>query len=111
MEVGISMAGEGERCETRLTNVDAQFLLQFADQCLLGPLTLLDLAAGEFPQARHRFAGRPSREKNATVGIDKGAGGDKDQSRIHGPTILKIGAAWLSAAQLNRRAGNPLPAG
>ena len=50
-----------------------------------------DLAAGKLPQARHRLAVRTLRDQHAAVGIDEGAGGDKNGFRAHGPSTLTIG--------------------
>ena len=47
-------AGEAGRREGGRVDLDAQLLAQLADQSGLGQLALLDLAAGKFPQARHR---------------------------------------------------------
>ena len=86
------MAREGERRKARLPDDDSQFLLQFPDQRFFGPFARLDLAAGKFPQACHRLACGPLREQHAAVGIDQGAGGDQNDSRLTTWTD-----AWLSA--------------
>ena len=78
MEVGIAVAREGQRREARLVDDDPQFLLQLPDQGLLGPFARLDLAAGKFPQARHRLACRTLRDQHAPVRIDQGASGNED---------------------------------
>jgi hypothetical protein len=48
--------GEDERGQAGLGDLDAQLLVQFADQALLGRLAGLDLAAGKLPQAGQRLA-------------------------------------------------------
>ena len=49
MKIFIGVAGKGQRREARLADVDADLLVQFADQRLLRPLARLDLAAGKLP--------------------------------------------------------------
>jgi hypothetical protein len=53
--------------------------LAFADQCILGPLARLDLAAGKLPQARHRLAFRTLREQHAIVRVHQRDGYDEGQ--------------------------------
>jgi hypothetical protein len=77
------MAGEGERGEARLVHDDPQFLLELAYQSVLRPLAGLDLAAGEFPQARHRAPRRALCDQYARVRIHKGARGDEDEFHGH----------------------------
>src|SRR5690606_8602701 len=45
----VSMAGEHERRQAGLADLDAQLLAQFADQGRLGPFARIDLAAGKLP--------------------------------------------------------------
>ncbi len=78
MEIRIGVAREGERREASLLDDDAQFLLELADQRFFGPFARLHLAAGKLPQAGHRLALGPLCQQHAAVGIDKGAGSDKD---------------------------------
>jgi hypothetical protein len=52
---------------------------------IFGTFTGFDLAAGEFPQARHRFAGGTLGEQHAAVGIDEGAGGNENKFDAHWP--------------------------
>jgi len=49
VELRIGVAREGEWGEAGLLDRDAEFLVEFADQRLFGPLTLVELAAGKFP--------------------------------------------------------------
>jgi hypothetical protein len=79
------VAGEGEWRETGLANCYFQFLSQFPYECLLGPLTVLDLATWKFPQPGHRLALGPLCDEHAAVGVDKRAGGDEDDLDSHGP--------------------------
>ena len=73
------MRGEYERREAGFGNRNAQFLVQFADQAGLRRLARLELAAGEFPEARQRLALRPLANQDAPVGVDQGGGGDQQQ--------------------------------
>src|SRR5262249_16380121 len=70
-----------------LVDADPQLLLQLPDQGLLRPLARLDLAAGKFPQARHRLAPRAPRDQHAGVRIDESASGDEDEVHAHDPAI------------------------
>jgi hypothetical protein len=49
VEIGIGVTCEGERGEVLLGNDDAELLAKLADNCVLGLLARLDLAAGELP--------------------------------------------------------------
>jgi len=53
-----------------------QFLAQFADETLFGPLARLQLAAGELPQARQLFARRALGDQHAPVDVDERDGDD-----------------------------------
>ncbi len=64
MAAGVVGAGEGGGAEGRHVHRDSQLLLELADQRRLGPLAGLDLAAGEFPQARHCPPRRPALQEN-----------------------------------------------
>ena len=70
MEIVIGMAGEGERRQAGNLGLDAEFLVEFADQALLRRLAGLDLAAWKFPQAGKLLALRALRQKHAPVGVD-----------------------------------------
>ena len=87
MEILIGVAREGQRRQARLAHDNAKFLFQFPDQSFFGPFAGLDLAAGEFPQACHRFAGGTLGEQYAAVGIDEGAGGNKNEFDAHWPCL------------------------
>src|SRR5947209_15761475 len=78
MEVRIGVTREGERREASLLDDDTQLLLKLADQRSFGPFARLDLAAGELPQAGHRLALGALCEQHASVGVDQGAGSDKN---------------------------------
>src|SRR5665213_2298584 len=95
MEAGIGMARESEWCETGFIDDDAQFLLQLPDQTLFRRFTIFDLAAGKLPQACHRLAGRTLSDQHPAVGIDEGAGGNKDDFDAHSPTTSMLGGPWL----------------
>ena len=86
MKVWVAVACESERRETVLADVDSQFLLELADQCLLRPLAVLDLAAGKLPQARHRLTFWPLCDEHAAIGIDEGAGGNQQDFGAHSPS-------------------------
>src|SRR5262245_65724374 len=83
MKIRIGVAGEGERREAGFADDDAELLLELADQGLFGALARLDLAAGKFPQARHRFAGGALGDQHAAVRVNEGAGGDQDEVCAH----------------------------
>ena len=59
-----------------MCNLDAQFLVQLADQAGLGSLAGFDLAAGKLPQAGELFSRRPAADQHPAVDVDEGAGGD-----------------------------------
>ena len=79
---------EVERRETLLVADDPKFLLQLPDQGRFRRFVHLDLAAGEFPQAGHRPAGRPLRDQHAPIRVDEGASGDQDEFDAHDPTSM-----------------------
>ena len=89
MEVGIGVARESERRETGLIDDNSQFLLQLPDQTLFRRFAVFDLAAGKLPQACHRLAVGTLCDEHAAVGIDEGAGGDKDDFALTSPCILE----------------------
>ncbi len=80
----VKMAGEYERRQAGLGHLDAQFLVQFADQALLRRLARLHLATGKFPKARQRLALRPLADQHPSVGVDEGAGRDQERLMRHG---------------------------
>ena len=71
MEVGVGVAGEGQRRQARGVDLDAEFLAQFPDQRVLGPLAGLQLAAGKLPEARELFAFGTLGDQHAIVGVDE----------------------------------------
>ena len=83
MEIGIAVTRERKRGEACFPNGYSQLLRQFPDQRFFRTLTRLDLAAGKFPKPGHRLAGRPLGDEHAAVGIDEGAGNNKNQSGAH----------------------------
>ena len=92
-------------------DVDSQFFGQFANQCGFGGFARLDLAAGEFPQARHRPALRPLLDQHTAISIDqrrcnngKPRGGDRARSssiqflNLSGPKFKRSSVnAWTRA--------------
>src|ERR1700752_4661824 len=111
MEVRIAVAGESQRCQAGFLHDDTQFLVQFADQCFLRPLAIMNLAAGKFPEARHRFSGRTLRQQDAAISIDQGASYDKKDFHAYGlrikgmrlwvngvPTVLKTSCSFSPPA-------------
>ncbi|MNL72355.1 hypothetical protein D3C87_1976520 [compost metagenome] len=71
------MAGKRERRKAGLAGLDAQLLVELADQRGLGRFPMLYLAAREFPKARHGLTFRALGDEDAPVGIDKGAGNNE----------------------------------
>ena len=61
---------------------DAQFLAQFADQCVLRPLSRLDLAAGEFPETGQRPPRGALGDQQSALGIEQHAGRDNDDRAL-----------------------------
>jgi hypothetical protein len=57
-------------------HLDAQFLVQFADEARLGRLSGFDLAARKFPKSGQLFSGRALGDQHPTVDVDQGARGD-----------------------------------
>ena len=74
MEIIIGVAGEGQRRQARLLTVMPISSCSSRISVCFRPLAGLDLAAGKFPQARHRLAFRPLRDQHALVGVDQRAG-------------------------------------
>src|SRR5207245_424415 len=94
---------ESQRREARHLDGDSQFLLELANERVFRSLAGLDLPAGELPQPRHHSAGRTLGNEHASVGIDEGAGGDKDKIDAHdpyqtlpGPTLRPFQRALLT---------------
>ena len=94
------MARESQRCETLLPDNDSQFLFQLTNQTLFRSFTRLDLAAGKFPQARHRSPGGTLRDQHALVSIDESAGGDENDLDAH-DLIAILAGPWLMTVQLS----------
>ena len=74
----VGVGGESQGRKIGGIDGDAQFLRQLAHQGGFRRFARLDLAAGEFPQARKAFAGRALRQKYATFRVSQGDGGDVD---------------------------------
>ena len=84
MEVGIGVAREGQRRETGFPDDDSEFLLQFPDQRLLRAVSPAStLPPGNSHRPAIALPGGRSRDQHAAVGIDEGAGGDKDEFGAH----------------------------
>src|SRR5690625_788227 len=111
------MAGKGQRREAAFPCVDAKLLVQFADQAGLWGLARLDLAAGEFPEPRHRPAFRAFRQQNPAISVDQRHSGDKEQVHWGRPAgffgrlltcrakpQLPTGRAWAARAGQRPRA-------
>jgi pilus assembly protein Flp/PilA len=62
-------AGEGRGCERLDLDGDPELFLELAGQRRFGPLSLLDLAAGEFPQPGHGSARGPLLKENAALAV------------------------------------------
>ena len=101
MEVRIAVAREGQRREAFFPDHNAEFLVQFPDQRVLGPLAGLDLAARKLPKARHRLAFGPLRQQHAPVGVDQGASGNKNDFDAHGlsPNVGNRGLSGFNAIE------------
>ena len=66
-----------------------------------GRSPVFDLAAGKLPQAGHRLAWRALRDQHAAVGIDEGAGGNKNDFRRSQPVTASNGSEVTTTG--NRR--------
>src|SRR5262245_22659995 len=77
------MAGEGEGRQAIRGNPNPELLFELADEGGIGCLPGLDLAAGELPKPRQRPAGGTLGQQHAPVGIDEGAGNDKQNVQAH----------------------------
>src|SRR5579883_339496 len=78
MEALVAVGREGEGREAGLARVDAELFLDLADERGFRRLALMHLAAGKFPQSRHRLARRPLRQEHPAVGIDERHRDDED---------------------------------
>lgn len=78
VEIGVAVARKRQGREAGGVGREPQFLVKFADERGLGGFTRFDLAAREFPETGHGFAGRSLGEQHAAVGVDEGDGGDED---------------------------------
>ena len=59
-------------------DVDAELLVELADQRRLRRLAGMHLAAGKFPEAGEMLAGRPLGQQHAAVGVDQRHRRDED---------------------------------
>ena len=71
MKILVAMRREGEGRQAGFGDVDAEFLLQLANEGRLGRLVAGDLAAGKFPQTSHRLAGWALGQQYAAIGVDE----------------------------------------
>jgi hypothetical protein len=95
VKILIGVARKSQGCETRLLDDNSKLLLQLPDQRILWALARVDLAAGEFPEAGHRFSGRPLRDQDASVGVNERAGGDQDD--LYAQDVAPDGIdAWVN---------------
>lgn len=62
-----------------MRHVDSKLLFELADERIFGPFAGMNLAAWELPQASHFLVDWPLCKKHAPVGVDEGAGGDKNE--------------------------------
>ena len=60
-----------------MSNLDAQFFVQLADQAVFRRFSGLHLAAGKLPQPRQLLALRPFADQHPAIGVDQGRGGDE----------------------------------
>lgn len=67
-----------------MRHLDAQLLVEFADQAGLGTLSRFDLASRKLPQPGQLFALRPLAEQDPPVRIHKGGGGDQQDRFVRG---------------------------
>src|SRR5262249_40614000 len=107
MEIRIAVASEGKWREARFVDDDPQLLTEFPHQGILGPLTRLDLAAGKFPQASHRPAGRSLRDQHAAVRVHEGASGDEDEFDAHEVTDRRWRGGVEAGSTRSRTQGSP----
>src|SRR3546814_5301402 len=83
MLVAQRLARETGGGQARRLDVDRQFLRQFADERLLGRFAGFDLAAGKFPQPRHRPPfGAPLHEQPAIAVNERRS--DHDETVLRG---------------------------
>ena len=71
------MAGKRQRGKATLPGVNAQFLLQLANQGGLWRFSRFNLAAWKFPKSGHRFSLGALCQKHTTIRIDQGNRRDK----------------------------------
>jgi hypothetical protein len=77
IEIELGVGVEDDFLDPADARAAAELLLDFAGQRVDGRFAGLDLAAGEFPQQRHRLIGAPLRQKDSPVGIAAERGDDE----------------------------------
>ncbi len=78
MKALVTVRGEGERREAGFGDVDAELLLELADQRRLRRLARQHLTARKLPKPGHRLALRALRQQHAPVGVDERDGDDEN---------------------------------
>ena len=76
----ITLRRRVERGKAAWADIDPQFLLQLARERLLGDFLGVDLAAGKFPEASHRFPARALGDQHPSVEIDDRRRGDQHRA-------------------------------
>jgi len=71
------VTGKHERGEAGLNDVNAEFLMQLADQAGLGGFPLLNLTAWKLPHACQMFTMRSFADENPAIDVNKRRGGDQ----------------------------------
>jgi hypothetical protein len=74
----VSVTGKDERRQASPGNLYAELFIKLADQALLWGFSVLNLTAGELPEARQLFTTRPLSYENAPVDVHQRRGGDKN---------------------------------
>ncbi len=74
MKLVVGVAGEGQRREAGLLDLNAKLFAQFADQGGFRALARFDLAAREFPETGQLLALRPLGDQDSIVRVDLGLG-------------------------------------
>src|SRR6185312_11667592 len=102
MKCFVRMRSECVWREAARLDIDAQFLVELADQRRLGRLPGLHLAAGKLPGAGEMLPGRTLGQEDAAVGVDQRDCGDE------GDRLTGSGHRSVIARRRSRR-GNLAP--